>query len=279
MIFHLPKYQGLQNDFLIHDLRQGGRPFSVDEVRWLLDRRRGVGADGLLALHPSERAVARMVVHNADGTIAEMCGNGLRCAAKHLADASPGRPARLDIETGAGVLACLLTYGPEGRVSLVEVEMGEARLVAPNLPAGAPLVDAPLPGHPDLRGTAVSMGNPHLVLSAAALHEVTRLGPLLERHPAFPDGTNVEFVQPEGSGLRVNVWERGSGFTRACGTGACAAAAAWVHRGLLPAERWLPVDLPGGRLEIQVAGDLSLVRMKGPAEFSFEAVVAVPSGR
>ncbi len=281
----LPKYHGLQNDFLIHDLRTGGRDLTVEEVVRILDRRRGVGADGILALHPSARAAAKMVVHNADGSIAEMCGNGIRCAAKYLADrasAEPGgsaRPERLDLETGAGVLACLLTWGADGGVREVEVEMGPARLVAPNLPKNAPWVDAPIPGFEGLRGTAVSMGNPHLVLSAAPPEDVARTGPALERHPAFVQGTNVEFVRQEGEGLRVNVWERGSGFTKACGTGACAAAAAFVHRRLLPADAWLPVELPGGRLHIRVAGDLSQIRMRGPAEYVFDAVVALPSGR
>ena len=286
----LPKYHGLKNDFLIHDLRQGGRDFTLDEVVQILDRRSGVGADGILALHPSSKATAKMVVHNADGSIAEMCGNGIRCAAKYLADtemdtgtaAAPGsraRPDRLDIETGAGVLACLLTRGDDGRVREVEVEMGPAHLTASNLPKNAPWVDAPIPGAQGLRGTAVSMGNPHLVLSVAPLEDVTQVGPKLERHPSFPHGTNVEFVQQVGNGLRVNVWERGSGFTQACGTGACAAAAAWVHRGLLPAQTWLPVDLPGGRLHIQVANGLCGVRMRGPAEYVFDAVVALPSGR
>ncbi len=280
----LPKLHGLENDFLIHDLRHGGRPLSMEETIRILHRRRGVGADGILALHPpgenARGAVVRMVVHNADGSIAEMCGNGIRCAAKYLGDREERAAAtQLEIETGAGVLGCLLTRGADGLVSEVEVEMGPARLSAPNLPP-APFVDSPLPGHPALRGTAISMGNPHLVLSVSSVDDVERLGPALEHHPLFPSSTNVEFVEPlrDERGLRVNVWERGSGFTRACGTGACAAASAWVHRGLLPAETWLPIDLPGGRLHVHVAGDLSQIKMRGPAEYAFDAIVPLSDG-
>ena len=286
----LPKLHGLENDFLIHDLRHGGRALTLEETVRILHRRRGVGADGILALHPpsssAPSAAAKMVVHNSDGSIAEMCGNGIRCAAKYLADlesnhangnANGNVRTALDIETGAGLLTCRLTRGEDGLVTEVEVEMGRAHLSTPNLPP-APFVDAPIPGQAELRGTAISMGNPHLVLSASKLEDVERLGPVLEHHALFPTGANVEFVEPlrDERGLRVNVWERGSGFTRACGTGACAAAATWVLRGLLPAETWLPVDLPGGRLHIQVADDLSRVRMRGPAVYAFDAIVPLP---
>ncbi|AGC46823.1 diaminopimelate epimerase [Myxococcus stipitatus DSM 14675] len=275
------KYQGLGNDFVVLDRRRSGVDIDAETSRWMCDRRLGIGADGVLALLPSEQGLARMVVHNADGSIAEMCGNGLRCAVKHLVDHSSEHPGRLDVETGAGVLTCVPGYG-DGGVVAVDISMGPARLVAPNLPSGAtgrPFLDSPLQGYPDLRASAVSMGNPHLVLLDRPLEDAATLGPELERHPAFKDRTNVEFVRVEQDGLTVVVWERGCGLTQACGTGACASAVAAVLAGRLPADTWLRVTLPGGDLGILVPADLSDIRLRGPVAFVFEGVVALPSGR
>jgi diaminopimelate epimerase len=272
------KYHGLGNDFVVLDRRQTGADIDAATSQRLCDRRRGIGADGVLSLLPSRAGVARMVVHNADGSIAEMCGNGLRCAVKYLVDHSGSRPERINVETGAGVLACVPSYGPGG-VDEVDISMGPARLVAPNLPSGAtgqPFLEAPVPGHPGLRGTAVSMGNPHLVLLDRPLDEAGRLGPTLERHPGFPDRTNVEFARVDPDGLTLVVWERGCGLTQACGTGACATAAAAVLAKRLPADAWLRVSLPGGDLHIRVPSDLSDIRLKGPVTFVFEGVVALP---
>ena len=275
------KYHGLGNDFVVLDRRQTGVDIDAETSRRMCDRRRGIGADGVLSLLPSDSGVARMVVHNADGSIAEMCGNGLRCAVKYLVDHAGGRPERINVETGAGVLSCVPGYGPDG-VAEVDVSMGPARLVAPNLPSGAtgqPFLDAPLPGHPGLRGFAVSMGNPHLVLLDRPLEEAERLGPTLEVHPSFKDRTNVEFVQVDPDGLTVVVWERGCGLTQACGTGACASAAAAVLARRLPADAWLRVTLPGGDLRIRVPTDLSDIRLRGPVAFVFEGVVGAAPGR
>jgi diaminopimelate epimerase len=275
------KYHGLGNDFVVLDRRQTGVDIDADTSRWMCDRRRGIGADGVLSLLPSDAGVARMVVHNADGSIAEMCGNGLRCAVKYLVDHSGGRPERINVETGAGVLACVPGYGADG-VAEVDISMGPARLVAPNLPSGAtgqPFLDAPLSGHPEVRGFAVSMGNPHLVLLDRPLEEAERLGPTLEVHPSFKDRTNVEFVRVDPDGLTVVVWERGCGLTQACGTGACASATAAVLAKRLPADAWLRVTLPGGDLRIRVPADLSDIRLRGPVAFVFEGVVGAAPGR
>jgi diaminopimelate epimerase len=275
------KYHGLGNDFVVLDRRQTGLDIDADLSRRMCDRRRGIGADGVLSLLPSKAGVARMVVHNADGSIAEMCGNGLRCAVKYLVDHSGERPDRIDVETGAGVLACFPGYGRDG-VAEVDVSMGPARLVAANLPSGAtgqPFLDAPIPGHPGLRGSAVSMGNPHLVLLDRLLDEAERLGPTLEVHPSFPDRTNVEFVRVDRDGLTVVVWERGCGLTQACGTGACASASAAVLAKRLPADSWLRVTLPGGDLQIRVPSDLSDIRLRGPVTAVFEGVVGPLPGQ
>jgi diaminopimelate epimerase len=275
------KYHGLGNDFVVLDRRQTGLDIDADLSRRMCDRRRGIGADGVLSLLPSKAGVARMVVHNADGSIAEMCGNGLRCAVKYLVDHSGERPDRIDVETGAGVLACFPGYGLDG-VAEVDISMGPARLVAPNLPSGAtgqPFLEAPIPGHPGLRGSAVSMGNPHLVLLDRPLDEAERLGPTLEVHPSFPDRTNVEFVRVDRDGLTVVVWERGCGLTQACGTGACASASAAVLAKRLPADSWLRVTLPGGDLQIRVPSDLSDIRLRGPVTAVFEGVVGPLPGQ
>lgn len=268
------KYHGLGNDFLVLDRRAGGGDIDEALTRRLCDRHRGVGADGVLVLLPSHRAWAHMVVHNADGSVPEMCGNGLRCAVKYLVDHYKGKkPAAIPVETGAGVLQCAVTYGFDGKVAEVEVAMGPARLVAPSLPSsqtGRPFVQKPVEGY---TGTAVSMGNPHLVLFDAPLKEASRIGPTLERATGFPDRTNVEFAQVDGGEVTLVVWERGVGLTQACGTGACAAVAVAVHLGKLPAEQWVQVTLPGGKLAIRVAKGLAAVDLRGPAELVFETTV------
>jgi len=265
------KYEGLGNDFVVLDRRASGEDVSAEASRALCDRRRGVGADGVLVLLPSVRAAARMVVHNADGSVAEMCGNGLRCVVKHLLDREPGRDA-LEVETGAGVLpARVRRAGAE--VVEVEVELGPARLQAPQLPpgpAGGPFVSAPVPGVA-WPGTAVSMGNPHLVLLGAPPEVVREHGPRLEHLPGFPERTNVEAVTRSSDGLRVSVWERGAGLTDACGTGAAAAVAAAVVARWVPPDVFVPVDLPGGRLQIRVSEDLQRTTLRGPARFVFSA--------
>jgi diaminopimelate epimerase len=269
------KYQGLGNDFLVVDRRDSGVDVTAEESRAWCDRRFGVGGDGVLALLPSASAFARMVVHNADGSIAEMCGNGLRCAVKHLLDGTPSAADALDVETGAGVLGCTVRR-EAGRVVEVEVAMGPARLVAANLPShrtGQPLVRGPLPGYPQLRATGVNLGNPHLVLWNVPASEAGLLGPKLELHPDFPERTNVEFVSRTGEGLDVTVWERGCGLTLACGTGACASVVDGVLAGELPADAWVPVRLPGGPLAVKVAKDLSQVWMRGPVRHVFDGVL------
>ena len=269
------KYHGLGNDFVVLDRRSAGRDIDPQAVRQLCDRRRGIGADGVLVLLPSKSSWARMIVHNADGSPAEMCGNGLRCVVKYLADEANDKPDRVQIETEAGVLSCEVEYR-NGAAQQVRVEMGPARLVADNLPSrssGQPFVEQELSGFPGVRGTAVSMGNPHLVLFGRPLEEAASLGPRLERYPGFLGGTNVEFVQQDPSGLTVRVWERGAGLTEACGTGACAAVAAGVWTKRLSSGEWNQVRLSGGALQVRGEADLSAIQMRGPAEFVFEAQI------
>lgn len=261
------KYQGLGNDFVVIDRRKSGEDVDAALSRRVCDRHFGVGADGVLSILPEAGTAGRMVVHNADGSIAEMCGNGLRCVVKYLAEADPAKPRVIDVATGAGVLNCEIGWR-DGEVDTVTVAMGPARLEAPILPNGGPFVGKSIEG---LVGTAVSMGNPHLVLLDTPPSEAARLGPGLEVHPLFVQRTNVEFVEPRPEGgLRVAVWERGVGLTLACGTGACAAVVANGLAGRGPFDAWVPVQLPGGLLEIKVARDLTQVWLKGPVRFVFE---------
>jgi len=265
------KYEGLGNDFVLLDRRASGEDISPRAARALCDRRRGVGADGVLVLLPSRVAAARMVVHNADGSLAEMCGNGLRCVVKHLLDGHPAEDT-LAIETGAGVLSSRV-HRRSGAVDEVEVELGPARLTAPNLPpapGGGPFRGVRVEGV-DFPGTAVNLGNPHLVLLGAPQEVVREHGPRLEHLPGFPERTNVEAVRRAHEGLSVWVWERGAGLTDACGTGAGAAVVAAFLAGWVSPDVFVPVELPGGRLAVRVAADLGRTTLRGPARFVFGA--------
>ena len=259
------KAQGLGNDFVVLDGLRDPLPDDLPALaRLLCDRRRGVGGDGLLVLDRGEAAPLRMRMWNPDGSTSEMCGNGLRCAAVVLRERGHASDD-MTIETGAGLLRARVRDGT------VNVDMGVARLTRGEIgmagPAEETFVDVPLEGD---RATAVSMGNPHLVIFVSDVDAVdlARRGPELERHPLFPARTNVHFVQVMGPDeARVRVWERGAGATLACGTGACAVAVAGVETGRL--ARRATVRLPGGPLTIEV-DDARRVAMTGPASVVFE---------
>jgi diaminopimelate epimerase len=282
------KVQGLGNDFVVVDLRKAGGTGDAATiqdpavVRAVCDRHFGVGADGVLAILPatSAKGVARMRVLNADGSEAEMCGNGIRCVAKVLYEADPAlRKPVLDIDTGAGLLSCEMT-GANGHVDSVTVEMGRPRFTRTEIPL-SPGGDARATRESiaaldkTFQFTAVSMGNPHAVIfvddpSADLMKLATTYGPVLEVSPTFPRRTNVEFarVRPDGE-IDLVVWERGCGITLACGTGTCATVVAAAVEERLPRGREVPVHLPGGTLYITVATDDSGVRMRGPAKSVF----------
>jgi diaminopimelate epimerase len=291
------KYHGLGNDFILLDGLT--RPLPVDHLvdpsiaRRLCDRHRGVGADGLLLLLPpiSAEAHAQMRIINADGSEAEMCGNGIRCAAAALHDHIVEHRGRtlLSFDTGAGLLRCELTFSPEGLVNAVRVDMGRPVVEGPvelDDPTLASL-DNLLRIHliedltaSTLRPVAVSMGNPHLIMFPQTDHDLrdlaTALGPALERAPSAPNRTNVEFARWHESELELWVWERGCGITEACGTGACATAVAAVVAGRHPAGAPLRICLPGGTLTVEVADDLSRVSMTGPVAEVFLGEVEIP---
>jgi len=296
------KVEGLGNDFLVVDLRPGKPAHALAEmvtkpaiVRALCDRNFGVGGDGVLAILPGIQGDARMRVLNADGSEAEMCGNGIRCVAKVLFETDPTlRRETLRIDTGAGLLACKIN-SQDQRATSVTVDMGVPQLTPRQIPVAsdAPrLVGAPLRTRDrEFSFTAFSMGNPHAVIffdvSAAKLRELAAgLGPGIEHDSLFPHRTNVEFAtvrtgaggQPE---IDLVVWERGCGITLACGTGACATVVAACLEGRVQPDREIPVHLPGGSLFITVksagsGGDgpnYAGVVMRGPATIVFEASI------
>jgi diaminopimelate epimerase len=291
------KAEGTGNDFVVVDLRPGqpaagqidhaGRsPEDPATVREICDRHFGVGADGVLAILPSTTGDARMRVLNADGSEAEMCGNGLRCVAKVLYESDPTlRRPTLRIETGAGVLTCTLEVA-NGLVTNVTEEMGRPRLTRseiPLLPAGdtRALRETIRARDRDFRFTAVSMGNPHAVIFVEGDEDLRALaeayGPTLEIADRFPRRTNVEFARVRGKEIDLVVWERGSGLTLACGTGACATVvAACLEERLTPGAE-TPVHLPGGTLAITVAADYTGVRLRGPARIAFTGTLDLSS--
>lgn len=234
----------------------------------------GVHADGLVLIEPSDRADCAMRMFNADGSEGEMCGNAARCVGKYLYERGLTRKTRLTLATRAGVRMLALAV-EHGRVREVTVDMGVPRLSPPDIPvalAGGEVRDHPLAlGGQVHRITCVNMGNPHAVLFVADPWslDIAAIGPHIERHPLFPQRTNVEFVRVVAPDLlEMRVWERGSGETRACGTGAAASLVAAVLNGL--AQREARVRLAGGELWVRWDEASGHVFQAGPATFVFD---------
>ncbi len=266
---HCEKWTGLGNDYLI--VAQRDIPASLAApaggllpaaIRLICDRHFGLGGDGILVLDVPgpDGHDASMLVHNPDGGDAEMCGNGIRMAARYLLDRELVATPAMTIATAGGTIRPHVM--PDGQV---QVDMGRAVVSEPDHISIDP--------HGTHAGRRISMGNPHFVISGdPATTHLELVGPLLETHPAFPNRTNVEFWQPTGPArVAMRVWERGVGETMACGTGACAVAVAAVIDGGLPSP--VAVDLPGGTLLIAVDDDLQ-VTMTGPASHIYTATVA-----
>jgi diaminopimelate epimerase len=269
------KMHGIGNDYVYVDCVRNRPPADPAAVaRAVSDRHFGIGSDGLILICPSERADARMRMFNADGSESEMCGNGIRCVAKFVHDHGIARKPRLTIETGRGVLALDLEVTND-KVSRVRVNMGEPILKSADIPTtlpGDPPVNVPLTvGTHTFDATCVSMGNPHVVVypgeeyfRTADRDLVAEVGPKVERHEAFPRRVNVHFVKVHSpTEVTMRTWERGSGITWACGTGACAVCVAGVLTG--KTGRKLLAHLPGGDLELEWAEADNHVYMTGPA--------------
>ena len=278
------KMHGLGNDFIVIDDVAGELDFSTEAVQWFCDRNFGIGGDGLILVRASSSTDADYYMHyvNADGSLAEMCGNGVRCFAKYLVDHGlvDERRDSLVVETLGGLKPIGFVRDECGRLSLATVNMGAPRLAADEIPttlAGSPVLARQLETEAGtFEVTCVSMGNPHCIIWVDDVDSapVETVGPLVEAHPAFPNKTNVEFAELAGQGLvRLRVWERGCGETLACGTGACATVVAASLAGLVGREA--TVELPGGELSVRwdSSGD---VYMTGPAEEVFTGAVSIP---
>jgi len=254
---NVTKMHGTRNDFVVLDARSQAPGDASSFARWVCDRRAGIGADGLILLEPSNTGDVRMRIINADGSEAEMCGNGARCAARWLEEAGEGD--RITLETGAGLVRTqVLAREPE---YLVRVAMGRPRIAEAN-------VDGRTEAYVDL-------GNPHVVLVRGELDAI-ELAPLaleLQNDPDFSAGTNVHVVTVlDRRTLRVRHWERGVGLTQACGTGAVACAAVAIERGLAASP--VEVLVPGGRLVVEWDGQ-GEAYLTGPAARVFDTQVQV----
>lgn len=269
------KMQGLGNDYVyVNCFREKIEDPSALAVK-ISDRHFGVGSDGLIMINPSDKADFEMEMYNADGSRGEMCGNGIRCVAKYVYDYGLTDKTRISVETLGGIKYLDLTV-KDGKVTMVKVDMGKPELEPVKVPVkadGACVVDEPvLVDGDEYRMTCVSMGNPHAVVFVdcdVKDFPLETIGPKFEKHERFPNRVNTEFVRViNRHTAQMRVWERGSGETLACGTGACAVAVACVLNGLTDNE--VTVKLLGGDLKIEWDREKDTVYMTGPAETVFD---------
>jgi diaminopimelate epimerase len=276
-MIHFTKMHGLGNDYVYVNGFEDHVADPVSMAQAVSDRHFGIGSDGLILILPSTQADCRMRMFNADGSEAQMCGNGIRCLAKYVYEHDIARKTEMRVETRAGVLALQLfpEAGNPDIVSHVRVQMGEPRLQREQIPMlGAPgqvLRESLDVGGTRFEVTAISMGNPHCVVFVddPDTFDVAHWGPRFEHHAAFPEGVNTEFVQVvDAQTFRMRVWERGSGETLACGTGASAVAVACHLNG--HTGRRVTGHLLGGTLELEWSADDNQVYMTGPAVEVFQ---------
>jgi len=270
------KYQASGNDFVIVDEIDGHAPAFDASV--VCDRWTGVGADGVIRVSAGSTAPYRFDLANADGSAAEMSGNGMRCLGAYLGDTGRLDADEVDVETPAGIRRLRLTLA-EGRVASAEVEMGVPNFTRAAIPMIGPAWETfqeqpfDIGGGLEVRATALSMGNPHLVLFVRDDPErfhLEHIGPPLERHELFPERTNVELAWIDAGDVHVRVWERGVGETLACGTGACAVAVAANEAGRVPTST--TVNFRGGPLTVERRAD-GQVLLGGPVAHVFDGVI------
>ena len=273
------KMQGIGNDYVYVNCFEEKVENPGELAVRVSDRHFGIGSDGLILIKPSERADFCMEMYNADGSEGAMCGNGVRCVGKYVYDYGLTEQTSIRVETKSGIKYLDLTV-EEGKVSQVRVNMGAPELSPSGIPVladGDKVLDAPImvDGR-ECRMTCVSMGNPHAVvyLNDVKNLEIEKIGPMFEMHPCFPDRVNTEFVRVvDGHTLEMRVWERGSGETLACGTGACAVAVASILNGHVSGE--VTVKLLGGDLKILWDEQENIVYMTGPAAVVFDGEIQV----
>ncbi len=287
------KMHGIGNDYVYVD---GAREKLADPAgvaRFVSDRHFGIGSDGLILINPSDVADFEMEMYNADGSRGKMCGNGIRCVGKYVSDHHMTQKDEITVETLAGIKHLKL-FKENGKVNLVRVDMGAPILQPEQIPVDVNAfggihtthlepygdiileTEIPLKESLSMKGTCVSMGNPHCVVqvSDVAGYDVSGIGPLFEHNPLFPEGINTEFIHvTDRRNISMRVWERGSGETWACGTGACAVAVSCILNGLTQSS--VTVHLRGGDLQIEWEEEKGTVFMTGPAVTVFEGEIAL----
>ena len=271
------KMQGLGNDYVYVNCFKETIENPPEMAKKVSNRNFGIGSDGLIMINPSDVADFEMEMYNADGSRSEMCGNGIRCVGKYVYDYGLTEKEHISVETLAGIKYLDLTV-EDGKVKLVKVDMGNPELVPANIPIvadGDRVIDEPINVNgTEYRMTGVSMGNPHAVVYVEDVTglDIVKIGPAVETHERFPNRVNTEFVKVlDQNTVEMRVWERGSGETMACGTGACAVAVACILNGLT--EDKVTVKLLGGDLQIEWDKEADKVYMTGPAEVSFDGEI------
>lgn len=271
------KMQGLGNDYVYVNCFKETIENPPEMAKKVSNRNFGIGSDGLIMINPSDVADFEMEMYNADGSRSEMCGNGIRCVGKYVYDYGLTEKEHISVETLAGIKYLDLTV-EDGKVKLVKVDMGSPELVPANIPIvadGDRVIDEPINVNgTEYRMTGVSMGNPHAVVYVEDVKglDIETIGPVFENHERFPNRVNTEFVKVlDRNTVEMRVWERGSGETMACGTGACAVAVACILNGFT--EDKVTVKLLGGDLQIEWDKEADKVYMTGPAEVSFDGEI------
>ena len=275
------KMQGIGNDYVYVNCFEETVKNPAAVARYVSDRHFGIGSDGLILIKPSYIADCEMDMYNLDGSQGAMCGNGIRCVAKYVYDYGIVKKENISVSTKSGIKYLDLTVR-DGKVALVRVNMGSPVLTASQIPVVSSteeMINAPLKVNGETYYiTAVSMGNPHAIVYMADVDhlEIGEIGPYFENHMAFPDRVNTEFVEVlDDHTLKMRVWERGSGETLACGTGACAVAVASILNGHVDGEKPVTVKLLGGDLEIFWDRQENLVYMTGPAATVFDGEIDI----
>ncbi|HCJ09268.1 MAG: diaminopimelate epimerase [Lachnospiraceae bacterium] len=273
------KMQGLGNDYVYVNCFQENVENPSEVAIKVSDRHFGIGSDGLILIKPSEVADFRMDMYNADGSQAEMCGNGIRCVAKYVYDYGLTDQTEISVETLAGIKYLKLQI-EDGKVARITVNMGQPELNPIKIPVkaeGEQVVDEPIEVNgTTYKMTCVSMGNPHCIVFVedTASFPLEEIGPMFENHARFPKRVNTEFIQIlNRNEVNMRVWERGSGETLACGTGACASAVACVLNGLTDNE--ITLHLLGGDLIVRWDQEENLVYMTGPAKVVFDGEITM----
>lgn len=271
------KMHGIGNDYVYVNCFEETVENPSEVSKKVSDRHFGIGSDGLILIKPSEKADFEMEMYNADGSQGAMCGNGIRCVAKYVYDYGLTDKTNISVDTKSGIKYLDLTVA-NGKVALVKVNMGQPELNAEKIPMiykKQQVIQQPLAVKDNIyEVTAVSMGNPHVIVYMDQIRDlaIEKIGPNFEKHPAFPEGVNTEFVHViDRKTVEMRVWERGSGETLACGTGACAVAVACVLNGYTEEE--VTVRLLGGELKIFWNRKENLVYMTGPAEVVFDGTI------